>query len=260
MDFQQQVLERSYEIPVVVDFWAPWCGPCRILGPVIEQLAGEQSGRWELVKLNTEEEPGIAQDYQIRSIPNVKLFHRGRVVAEFAGALGKTAIEKWLDEHLPDERQDQVHALLEQLEAGEDAAAQLLSFFDAQPDLLDGRLPLAQHLLFTEPAKALQVVAPIPMHHPLHEAAEDIRTLASLLELQPETNASPAAPLMQEAAAAARSQDLETAIQKIIAATTADRQFHDELPRKAAIALFRTLGPHHPLTKNYRWRFDMALY
>ena len=78
LNCQEAVIGRSYEKPVVVDFWAPWCGPCRILGPVIEQLAAEQSDRWELVKINTEEEFEVAQEYQIMSIPNVKMFHKGR--------------------------------------------------------------------------------------------------------------------------------------------------------------------------------------
>ena len=87
MNFQAEVIEKSHKMPVVVDFWASWCGPCRVLGPTIEALAEEQSDRWALVKVNTEEEQALAAEYQIRSIPNVKMFHKGRVIAEFAGAL-----------------------------------------------------------------------------------------------------------------------------------------------------------------------------
>ena len=86
MNFDQ-VLARSHDKPVLVDFWAPWCGPCRVLGPTLEKLAGEQSDRWELVKVNTEEDQELAHKYNIRSIPNVKLFHKGEEVAEFVGAL-----------------------------------------------------------------------------------------------------------------------------------------------------------------------------
>ena len=74
MNFEQQVITKSHNKPVVVDFWAPWCGPCRVLSPVIESLAEEQKDRWDLVKVNTEEDYELAERYQIRSIPNVKLF------------------------------------------------------------------------------------------------------------------------------------------------------------------------------------------
>ena len=101
MNFQVDVLDRSQQIPVVVDFWAAWCGPCRILGPTIEQLAQEAAGQWELVKVDTEAHQALAQRYQIMSIPAVKMFYKGEVVADFVGALPRTQILAWLDEHLP---------------------------------------------------------------------------------------------------------------------------------------------------------------
>ena len=103
IEFESAVLQRSREIPVVVDFWAPWCGPCRILGPVIEKLAAEAGNRWELVKLNTEEQPDIAREYGVRGIPNVKMFHGGEPIAEFVGALPEDEIRRWLDAYLPGE-------------------------------------------------------------------------------------------------------------------------------------------------------------
>jgi len=106
VDFDKDILQRSHQVPVVVDFWAAWCGPCRVLGPVIERLAGEAAGRWELAKVDTEAHPEIAERYGIVSIPNVKLFVNGEVADEFVGAIPEAEIRRWLEAAVPspDER------------------------------------------------------------------------------------------------------------------------------------------------------------
>lgn len=257
MDFNAVVLERSHQQPVVVDFWAPWCGPCRTLGPTIEKLAAEQADKWDLVKLNTEEEPMVAQEYQIKSIPNVKLFHKGEVIAEFAGAQPRSMIEKWLLEHLPDERKEDLQSLL--AEAGTtEGLARLETFVAANPDLVEAKVGLAKQLAFSDTERAVVMVDGIKEGHEHADTAADIRALASLLAY--EGDGSPASEALALASTALQAAEQEQAIQQIIAAVTIDKTLAKDLPRRSAIAFFRLLGHTHPLTKNYRWRFDMALY
>lgn len=257
MDFQQAVLDKSFERPVVVDFWAPWCGPCRVLGPTIEKLAEEQTDRWDLVKVNTEEDPEIAQQYKIMSIPNVKLFHKGEVVAEFTGAQPRNMIERWLDEHIPDERKADLQSLIENAGTPE-GLAQLEAFVTENPDIQEAVVGLAKHLVFQDTQKAVELVAHVKAADEMAEVAEDIRTVAELQDFD-NTNGQ-AGDALQAAKTALSEGDQTQAIQQLIEATKLDKSLANDLPRRASIALFRLLGPAHPVTKEYRWRFDMALY
>ena len=257
MDFKTAVIEKSFEKPVVVDFWAPWCGPCRVLGPVIEKLAAEQQDKWELVKLNTEEDYDVAEQFNIRSIPNVKLFYKGEVVAEFMGALPRTAIERWLQEHLPDNRKESLSHILSRLN-GEGGMSELEAFVAQNPDVAEARVALARLLVYDNPERAAALVETIRMGDKLSDNAEDLRTLVDIMSV--ETDDSAAGQLIAKAQQALKQRDNETAIQNVIAAATADKAYAGDLPRRAAIALFRLWGPQDELTKNYRWRFDMALY
>lgn len=257
VDFQKDVIARSFEIPVVVDFWAPWCGPCRVLGPVIETLAEAQEGRWELVKVNTEEQPAVAQQYRIMSIPNVKLFRNGQVIDEFTGAQPRTAIEKWLDLNIPSADQE---ALEELLELPEEQRVEALSdFVEQYPGNKRAKLELAKLSLPEAAERVATLVQDITVLDEGHDLAEHLTVLADFLRLEIPAD-TPAGKALWKTQQAFSQKDAEAAAQFVIEATTIDKNFMGELPRKIAIALFNYWGDQHPVSKNYRWRFDMALY
>lgn len=257
VNFQSDVLEASFDKPVVVDFWAPWCGPCRVLGPVIEQIAEEQSDQWTLVKLNTEEEQEVAMAYQIRSIPNVKMFHKGEVIAEFMGALPRQQILKWLDDHLPDERKAGLDHLIQQASQTGNVEA-LSEFVQNNPDITEAKIALAKLQLWDNPATAYALIEDIKMGHPLFDEVEPIQVLAHFMNAAQENNG--AGENLVAAQTAFSQKNYEMAIQQIIDAVKLDKTYADDLPRKLAIAFFNLRGPKDELVKAYRWRFDMALY
>jgi|WetSurMetagenome_2_1015567.scaffolds.fasta_scaffold01008_8 putative thioredoxin len=162
-DFEAAVLERSLDVPVLLDCWAPWCGPCRSLGPLLEKLVQAYGGRFVLAKLNTDESPQVAQAMGIRSIPQVTLFQGGRPVDQFLGALPEGQIRAFLDRHLgadivDAEPEEPTPTPLDDAEALIDAGA----YAQAQA-LLDGLPPAARdarHAKLVARLKLLSAEAP----------------------------------------------------------------------------------------------------
>ena len=264
-NFQQEVLEKSHQTPVLVDFWAPWCGPCRTLGPVLEKLADENGEAWTLAKVNTDENPDLSMQYGIRGIPAVKLFVDGRVVNEFTGALPEFAVRKWLDEALPSEnkkRLAQAKAALNTNRA--DLAEPLLrQVLSEEPDHATARLLLAQLLAFRNPDEAAALVQGVAAEPAFGQIQQAIQTVARLTHLHGHPDALPdedGKATYLAALDALAQRDFDTALTQLIDALQKNRYYDDDGARKAGIALFTLLGPDHPVTRKHRRTFDMWLY
>lgn len=263
VDFQSEVIERSHTIPVLVDFWAEWCAPCRMLGPVLERIAARHEGRWELAKVNTEALPDVSAEYGIRSIPNVKLFVDGRPVDEFTGALPEQAIEQWLAKALPDAHTDALAAAHDAFRTLDFATARHLlhPIVAERPDHAVARVRLAALLVHEDPAAASTLVGDLYPEGADGERAEAVRTLAALQPRNGDVAALPTAPVRDryvvalEHLAAMRFDD---ALDAFIDVLRTDRYYNDDASRKICIALFKLLGEDHDVTLRHRRDFDRA--
>ncbi len=269
-DFQKDVIEASKETPIVVDFWAEWCGPCRMLGPVLEKLAAEANSTWKLVKVNTDQYPQIAMQYQIQGIPAVKMFSNGQVVAEFVGALPETHVRKWLDENLPSVSKRLLRTAQDALERGDkEMARELLEeVLRSENNNLEARVRLAELVFESDPDRAFELVKDVPQEHSLYKNAEAIQTLyrltrdyEALAQQAKDSDRSPQAwqSYLNGVQALAR-RDYEEALKSWIDALLIDRSIDDDGPRRACVALFTWLGNDHELVRRYHRQFTSALF
>jgi len=260
-NFEEQVLAASREKPVLVDFWAPWCGPCRQLGPILEKLAEEPGAPFTLAKLNTDENQTTAAQYGIRSIPAVKLFVDGEVVDEFIGALPETQVRNWLREAIPSETRRLVQEARDALaaDATEQAEALLEEVLTLEPANAEAALMLARLVVFKDPARAEQLSH---THGAAFDDAQAVRCIASALQegAPPDLPDEPAREGYVAGVEALRAGDLDAALTKLIDSVRRNRRYHEDAARKTALALFSILGDRHELTRKHRRPLEMALF
>ncbi len=238
--FQAQVVERSRSVPVVVDFWAEWCGPCRQLGPVIERAVAERSPKIELAKVDVDANPVLSQTYRIQSIPAVKAFQDGQVAAEFLGAQPPAAVERFLDALLPSE----ADALVEH---GDEEA--LRRALELEPRRGDAALALARILHGRgETDSALELLE----HVPGDFGADGLAARIKLERAGTEPDLSPAFSALDAG-------EQEQALDLLLAALPTADGARDDI-RRVIVGVLDELGVDSPLARNARRRLASALY
>ncbi len=245
-NFQTAVIERSHTVPVVVDFWAEWCGPCRQLGPVIERAVAAREGKIELAKLDVDANQNLARTYRIQSIPAVKAFRDGEVAAEFMGAQPPTAVERFLDSLVPSEA-DALVAV------GDEES--LRRAVELEPTRADAAVPLARLLHDRgEADEALRVLAQVP-----RSFAADGLTARIGLERAAAAGSHPELPDLSGAFSAIDAGDHEQALDLLLRALPNSDGARDDI-RRVVVGILEELGVEHPLARDARRRLAAALY
>lgn len=272
--FEQDVIERSYNLPVVVDFWAPWCNPCRVLGPLLEKIAREKNGAFVLVKVNTDECPDLAMALGIQGVPAVFAVRDGQIVDHFVGAMPEPQLRQWIGGILPQE-DERLVAEADRI-ADRDPAAAEAKYHQAltlNPKSTSALLGLAKLLVrqsrFEEAKPFLQELRDLGVTGEEVERLQAEIALTSgsssgdnLAELQQQVAVNPGdseARLKLAKALAARSRYPE-ALEHALAVVQLQPGEPREEARKFMIQIFNLLGNDHPITEEYRRRLTMALF
>jgi len=274
-NFSEVVLTNSRRVPVLVDFWADWCAPCRVLMPILASLADEFGGKFLVAKVNTEEQRELAARYQIRSLPTVKLFRNGEVMDEFMGALPEGAIREFLDRYI-ERASDRIRQEAGSAQAAGDTtgAMELLrSALRGDPENYRVHRDLIQMLMENEGYnEADAILRSLPASQ---QTEPEFSRLRNRLQFALVAKGAPAAEALMRAIQAdpsdlqARYQlgarkvmdgDYEGALEQLLEVMRRDRGFEDDAARKGMLAVFDLLGGQGPLVSRYRGLMSSALY
>ncbi len=266
--FETEVIARSRQLPVVVDFWAPWCGPCRMLGPILEKLAKEGNGAWVLAKVNSDENQRLAMRFGIQGIPAVKGFRDGKVVAEFVGAQPEPAVRQFLQKLVP--------AGAAAPAAGDDAAKLMAAHRWAEGETSYRRalarngsqpavsLGLAKALLAQGKGQDAERVLDGVGDGPEVAAVKKLRPLARYLvaaqSVEDVLGADSLDARFFRAGRLLRENHLTAAMDELLAVLRLDKRYRNGEPRVLMLALFDLLGETDPLTREYRNKLAGVLF
>ena len=226
--FAAAVVERSNTVPVVVDLWAPWCGPCKTLGPILEQAVAATNGAVELAKVNVDDNPQTAQAFQVQSIPAVYAMRDGKVVDGFIGAQGEAAVTEFVQGLLPTEQENEVEALVA---AGDEASLRRALELDADHE------------------GAVVSLAELLVAHERGEEALD------LLERIPETSEVRRVAALARTGGGADNGDVEARLESLLGQVKADPAARQEF-----VDLLEIMGSDDPRTSIYRRRLTAQIY